>query len=212
MSRRFRRSSAALSFARSAPSKRISPASGSIRRRIARPAVVLPHPDSPTSSKVSPRLISKLMSSTALTCAVTRERTPRLIGKYFFRLRTLRSASEFSGMDTPNFLPGADGLEKNLAINTFWRAFVAARGKGTTSRQMQKIWHHSFDDLEPVLTVAARAELWNGFQQSLRVRMLWIVEHVHRRTFFDDLTGVHNRHRFGNLGNDAEIMRDQNHR
>ena len=36
------------------PSKRISPAVGSSSRRTARPTVVLPQPDSPTSPSVSP--------------------------------------------------------------------------------------------------------------------------------------------------------------
>jgi hypothetical protein len=44
------------------------PPVGSIRRRMRRPVVDLPQPDSPTSASVSPRAMSKLTSSTARTC------------------------------------------------------------------------------------------------------------------------------------------------
>ena len=47
------------------PSSRMVPAVGSIRRRMARPTVVLPQPISPTSPSVSPGPIVKLTSSTA---------------------------------------------------------------------------------------------------------------------------------------------------
>ena len=50
---------------RSTPSKVISPSVGSSRRRIVRPSVDLPHPDSPTRPTVSPRRISRSTPSTA---------------------------------------------------------------------------------------------------------------------------------------------------
>src|SRR5262245_8906776 len=91
MSRRRCRSSSLLSFSRSTPSNRISPESGSIRRRTARAAVVFPHPDSPTTPSVSPRPTVKLTSSTAFTVAAGAEKTPGRTGKYFFRFRTSSS-------------------------------------------------------------------------------------------------------------------------
>ena len=47
------------------PWKVTSPEVGSISRRIERPVVDLPQPDSPTSPSVSPGMMSKLTSSTA---------------------------------------------------------------------------------------------------------------------------------------------------
>ena len=55
--------------------------SDEISRRIARPSVVLPEPDSPTTPSVSPLRTSMLMPSTALMWPTTLRSTPRLIGK-----------------------------------------------------------------------------------------------------------------------------------
>ncbi len=70
------------------PSKVTSPAVGSIRRRMHRPVVDLPQPDSPTSPSVSPFRIVKLTSSTAWTRATSREKSPPRMGKYFLRFFT----------------------------------------------------------------------------------------------------------------------------
>ncbi len=55
-------------------------------RRMARPSVVLPEPDSPTMPSVSPWRTAMLTPSTALMWPTTRRRKPRLIGN-----QTLRS-------------------------------------------------------------------------------------------------------------------------
>ena len=68
-----------------------SPAVGSIRRRMQRPVVDLPQPDSPTSPSVSPRRMSKDTSSTAWTRATSCENSPPRMGKYFLRFLTLSS-------------------------------------------------------------------------------------------------------------------------
>ena len=60
---------------------------GSIKRRIVRPKVDLPQPDSPTKPNVSPSSIVKLTPSTALTAPLPRENRPSPTGKCFFRLR-----------------------------------------------------------------------------------------------------------------------------
>jgi hypothetical protein len=74
-------------------SKFTLPDVGSINRRMQRPTVVLPDPDSPTSPSVSPFDTPKLMPSTAFTFATTRARMPRLTGKYLRRSRTTSSVS-----------------------------------------------------------------------------------------------------------------------
>ncbi len=79
------------------PWKVTSPDVGSISRRMARPVVDLPQPDSPTSPSVSPGMMSKETSSTAWTRATSRERSPPRIGKYFLRFLTLSSASGMAG-------------------------------------------------------------------------------------------------------------------
>ncbi len=57
-----------------------------------RPAVVLPHPDSPTNPSTSPGSIEKVTPSTAFTEPTVRDQNPRLIGKYFLRSRTATNA------------------------------------------------------------------------------------------------------------------------
>src|SRR6266581_1561918 len=73
-----------------------SPSVAGRSRRIVRPSVVLPHPDSPTRPSVSPRLICKLTSSTAWTLPTTRRRNPPWIGKYFLTFLTSTSVSATS--------------------------------------------------------------------------------------------------------------------
>jgi hypothetical protein len=67
MSRRSARNALLSILFTSAPLNRISPELGSISRRMQRPVVDLPQPDSPTRPRVSPGAMSKLTPSTACT-------------------------------------------------------------------------------------------------------------------------------------------------
>jgi len=61
--------------------------------------VVLPHPDSPTRPKVSPRLMEKLIPSTALIQPVVFCLTsPLVMGKYFFKLVASRRMFDLEDM------------------------------------------------------------------------------------------------------------------
>ena len=73
------------SLFRSSPSNSTSPPVGSINRRIARPVVDFPQPDSPTTPSVWPLLIVKVTSSTA--CSI-----PLGVLKYFLRPLTSNNA------------------------------------------------------------------------------------------------------------------------
>src|SRR5438093_9249891 len=64
------------------------PAVGFVSPRIVRPAVVFPHPLSPTRPTVSPRGMSRSIPSTARTAPTSRRRRPPRIGKYLRRRRT----------------------------------------------------------------------------------------------------------------------------
>ena len=72
--RRMRRSSSPSSVVTSSPSNAIVPAVGLYSRTIARPVVLLPQPDSPTSPRVSPRRSSNETPSTARTSPTWRSR------------------------------------------------------------------------------------------------------------------------------------------
>ena len=69
----------------------LRPSVGSMARKISRPVVVLPQPDSPTRPSVSPWRMKKSTPSTARTCPTTRRSKPRWMGKCFFKLRTSSS-------------------------------------------------------------------------------------------------------------------------
>ena len=86
--------------ATSVPSNRISPAVGLYSRRMQRPVVVLPQPDSPTNPSVSPRRTVKVTPSTALICATARwNKIPEVTGKCIFRSRTSSRTSSCAGAD-----------------------------------------------------------------------------------------------------------------
>ncbi len=81
-----------LNFVMSWPSKTMLPDVGSVNFKIVRPAVVLPHPDSPTKPRVSPACKSNEMPSTALTTDFLRS-LDFLTGKCLVKLVTLRIVS-----------------------------------------------------------------------------------------------------------------------
>src|SRR5258708_7153378 len=75
-----------------------SPSVGSISFKMHLPTVDLPHPDSPTSPKVSPCLIEKETPSTAKTWPETRLKTPLRMGKCFLRSVTSSSGPPLEEM------------------------------------------------------------------------------------------------------------------
>ena len=91
--RRYDLSCDPLSLVMSTPSKRTEPPVGSISRRMSRPTVVLPQPDSPTSPSVSPARTSKSTPSTARTWPTTRCSAPARTGKVFASPRTSSSGA-----------------------------------------------------------------------------------------------------------------------
>src|SRR6188508_2625680 len=103
------------------PSKITRPSVGSYRRRIVRPTVDLPHPDSPTSPSVSPRWMLSDTSSTALMSPTWRSRRmPLLIGNQTLRFSTstrapscppLVAASADNGRPRPLPLVHRHGVE-----------------------------------------------------------------------------------------------------
>src|SRR5579864_323798 len=78
----------------SSPLNTILPLVGSTSLIAVRPSVDLPQPDSPTSPRVSPVLISRSTPSTACTCPTVRCSTPEATGN-----QTFRSVIESSGSD-----------------------------------------------------------------------------------------------------------------
>ena len=93
MSRQSARNAAASSAVTLRPSNQTSPAVGSISRRMQRPVVDLPEPDSPTRPSVSPGAMSKLTPSTACTTLASRASRPPPTAKFLARSLTRSSGS-----------------------------------------------------------------------------------------------------------------------
>ena len=66
----------------------------------------------------------------------------------------------------------------------------------------------SRDHRERAVHVRARAR----GEQPDRVRMPWPVEDLEHRPFLDDAAEVHDEHAVAELGDDAEVVRDQDQR
>src|ERR1700737_297602 len=94
MRRRIPRSSASERVDMSRPSKITRPPVGGSRRRMQRPVVVLPQPDSPTRPSVSPRPLANPPPSPALTPAGRPPKSPPPTSKCFTRFSTRRIGSD----------------------------------------------------------------------------------------------------------------------
>src|SRR5262245_336056 len=81
----------------SSPRNLTSPEVGSINRRMQRPVVVFPLPDSPTRPNVSPSNTSNVTRSTARTVEPPPNR-PLLRVNSFVRFRTSRSGADISSL------------------------------------------------------------------------------------------------------------------
>src|SRR5215475_9922848 len=113
------------------PSNHTSPEVGSMSRRIVRPVVDLPQPDSHTRPIVSPGCMVKDTSSTACTRATSRESRPPRIGKYFLRFLTV---SRGSGMATSveeagDLVAGSHFLQRRRVLEVHGLGQRTARGE-----------------------------------------------------------------------------------
>ena len=219
----------------STPPIRTEPLVGSIRRSIERPTVVLPHPDSPTRPSVSPLRMVKLTLSTACTQAddalqhaASHREVLHQLADFDQVLRALlrelvslhgaaRSDGE-RGLMPLGFLvqPTANGmtrsdLEQVRLLFGADRQLVpelgaAARGEAASGRQVHQIGDDSRDDFEPILDQPQHGHRGG---QALRVGMKGLVEQRQYGGLLDDASGIHHRHTIRHLGDDAQVVRDQ---
>src|SRR5689334_519522 len=105
MRRRASRSSSGAKVVRSRPSNTTEPLVGRSSCRMQRPVVVFPHPDSPTSPSVSPRVSAKLTPATARTRPRVLLKSPVETSNSLTRSVTSRmGASAGDGMDVGELL------------------------------------------------------------------------------------------------------------
>src|SRR5689334_676189 len=162
MRRRIPRISPSERVDRSRPSKITRPPVGGSRRRMQRPVVVLPQPDSPTRPSVSPRPISKLTPSTALTTAGRPPKSPPPTSKCFTRFSTRRIGSgvlmrsggsrggrvKLAGEPAGREVIGRDRLEPGLVLAAPIDGEGAPGREGAAHRQAREVGGLAGDGLE----------------------------------------------------------------
>ena len=85
----------------------------------------------------------------------------------------------------------------------------ATRGEAAAARRLRHVGHAALDRGQ---SLALAVELGDRAQKPHRVRVLRPREQRLYRRPLDDLAGIHDRDIVGHLGNDAEIVRDQDDR
>ena len=186
--RRMARSSRRPSARRSWPSKRISPASGSIRRSARRARVDLPQPDSPTRPSVSP-------ASSSSVDVVDRDQAQALAeagapdAEALASSRAARAAAAVSSRDArrSEAAPGCGtrrGLRRGRPrVRIDARAHVlrarAALAEAAAGRPRDQVGHAARDHVERLAGPCARRG--QRVEQSARVRVLRRAEDLARR-------------------------------
>src|SRR5262245_23898086 len=177
-----------------------SPDVARCNRRMVRPSVVLPQPDSPNNPSVSPAAISKDTPSTARTSAP-------LDGKCTLRLRTESSVSAISPHPAARPVVLARHIQGRMFPPAAINYFGAPLGEWALVRPERRYIRRLSGDLKqpPV----AAASLGNAAQQRAGVRILWIPEQLRHWSRFHHPPGIHHQHAVGVLGDDPEVVRNQ---
>src|SRR6266496_2055121 len=186
-----------------------------------RAVVVFPQPLSPTSDSVSPRLRKNVTSSTAFTLPTVLWRSPLRMGKYFLSPFTSRS-TDLSESTLPSLIVArfVSLVEKTACLSSFADRHekrllrVAAAGcKGSaarmeraTCRSVERMGNRPADRRK--LYPRHGVDAWNRLQQSLRIRVFWIVKDVVDLSLLDHPTEIHDDHVVGHLSDHAQVVRD----
>src|SRR4029434_10089502 len=191
------------------PSNSMAPAVGSSAARMSLEVVVLPQPDSPTRPSVSPALMVKLMPSTAFTQPRTLPNRRLATGKCFLRSRTSSNGSLtrklFACQPAPGSSPVPYGLFTWFLVTAPVAGMLAAGMEATAGGQVRQIRRLAGDTVERLL----RAELRYGVEQRPGVRVPGMIKEAPHRLHLDDLTGIHHRHLVAHLGDNTQVVRDE---
>src|SRR5690349_14504229 len=203
----------------SRPFSQISPAVSRWMPSIVRPSVDLPDPDSPTMPKISPRRTARSTPSTARMVREPRDSKRRCVNQVFNpatrsigSLEVMRGG--FGSRLARRVREQRAGYERGVSeignprprITAFVRYVRAARLIAASRWRVERRGHGARDTGE-----AARAARMAG-EQGPGIWMLRPLEQVCGRPEFDRLAGVHDAHEIAELGHDAEVVRDEEHR
>ena len=115
-----------------------------------RPAVDLPHPDSPTNPMVSLGQTDRSSPSTALTAPIClRKITPLVIGKCFFSPVTFSSGSPEKGRSSSRDPPIAELVGHDLQT---------LLGRHVAARQVTRL---GLDQVRPLVVSHSRSGTWS---------------------------------------------------
>src|SRR5829696_8928246 len=202
----------------SRPLRRIVPAVGSSSRMTQLPTVVLPLPDSPTRPTISPGAIVKLTPSTACTVP-----PPPVSCEPTWKCLTRSSTSRTGARVPPSVIPRSPRVEARDEVarpdlpqlrELRTCDLVGARttvGEHARLRQLSQRRDASRDFLQAA-GHRGRARSWNGAEEPDRVRVLRRREQLVHGRLLDLASGVHHEHAVGNVGDDAEVVRDEDDR
>src|SRR5262249_42306668 len=200
------------------------PAVGSIKRRMVRPTVVLPHPDSPTRPTVSAGPTLKLTSSTACTKPMVRRSSPRRTGKYFLRPFTSSTAalSGIGGTHDLVGMPAGRPVLRGLLLVGWILLAAHVAGKGAArretaaGRQIAEGGHNAGNFLQPlhgdpIPALVDAGQTRNGVEEAARIGVARPGKQgVHAR-LFHFATGVHDNDALGRFRHHAEVVGDEDH-
>src|SRR3954470_1650867 len=224
----------------SLPPKNIEPSAAGTRPSSARPSVDLPLPLSPTSPTTSPRRSDRSTPSTARTVPVERPNS-RASASPPSSKRTERSLMSMTLSDDSDFtsgfvgnadllpleLLGAAGGDLRLGavqpaldlapvgrrqrdgvvVNADLHRMRAAWAEAAAGRRIDQVRRRARDEVQ-----ARGAQADRRAQQLLGVRVLRVAEDVADVALLDDTARVHHRDPVACLGDDAEIVRDEQQR
>src|SRR5215218_1222752 len=196
-------SAAPSSGAMSTPSTTMAPLATGTRRMIALPSVDLPQPDSPTSPSVSPTARSRLTPLTART-------TPAAVLKRTWT--SLRESSDISGR--PGREAGDQAARRGLGelgplAEAARHYALAARCEGAALRQGIERRHHAGNVGQPLGAFGAGDR--RRADQADRVGVQGVLEQIVDGRFLDLAAGIHHHDAIGGLGDDAEVVGDEQH-
>src|SRR5262249_7168133 len=170
--------------------------------------VDFPEPDSPTRASVSPSRISNETSSTAETQLVARPKKSQATGNRFVSRLTWSngSADEWAGVVAAEIMVGFDPREAGVCFDARRDPVRAAGGEAAGGRHRPEFRHAAGNDVQRRLP---RRQIRHALQQTLRVRVLRLLEDLPSRPDLDDLAGVHHRDPIGDLVDDTQIVGDE---
>ena len=194
------------------PSSRISPPVSRWMPSSARPSVVLPQPDSPTRPSVSPAASERDTPATARTGESAARRQPALATAEqhddIASLEDRRHAVTFCRSSARRQLTrwrGASVTSRGSAAAADLGGVRAARGEAAAWRRAERRRHQAGDAGEGIGAVGMAGK------QRPRVGVAGVGQHLRGGSGLHRLARIHDRDGVAELGDDAEVVRHEQH-